>query len=58
MCKWQKAYGVDLKTMLSAYGYTEAKFDAEVQAYGESRAKQEIVIKAIIAAEKLELSEE
>lgn len=51
------SYGVDLATFLSAYQITQEQFDSEIKAYAEAMSTQEIVLKAIIAAEKFELTD-
>lgn len=51
-------YQMDYETFLSSNGMTEEDFNNTAKTSAESMAKQEMIIKAIIEAEKLELSEE
>lgn len=52
------AYGVDLATFLGASGISEDQFAADSKAYAESMATRELVMKAVIKAENITLSEE
>lgn len=52
------AYGMDLKSFLEIAGASEEVFEADVKEYAETMATKELVLGAIIEAEKLELSEE
>ncbi|HWT26302.1 MAG TPA: trigger factor [Mobilitalea sp.] len=51
-------YGMDFASFLSANGMSQSDFDTQAKSYAESMSKQELVIKAIIAAEKMTLSDQ
>lgn len=56
--QYASMFGMELQAMLEMSGMTLEQHEAEVQAYAESMAAQELVIKAIIEAEKMEITEE
>lgn len=49
---------MDYAAFLEASGVTEAEFDADTVSYAEGMAKQELVLNAIIEAEKLTITDE
>ena len=51
------AYGMDLAAFIAANGSTQEDFDAYIKSYAESLTKQELVLKAIIKAENMELTD-
>ena len=51
-------FGMDFAAFLASSGMTEESFATERQTYAESRATQELVINAVIKAEKIELSDD
>lgn len=51
-------FGMELSALLEMSGMTLEQHEQEVQAYAENMASQELVIKAIIEAEKLDLTED
>jgi len=55
--QYASMFGMDFATFLASSGMTEESFATERQTYAESRATQELVINAVIKAEKMELSD-
>ena len=53
-----KSYGVDLTTYVSAYSMTLEDFQAQLKSSAEDTIKQELFFDALIAAEKIELTDE
>lgn len=51
-------YGMDLETFIMLSGYTMEAFEDDMQKYADNMATRELIIKAISAAENLEVSEE
>ncbi len=56
--QYATTYGMDLNGLIQAFGMTKEDFDKKADEYGQSKAKQELVIKAIIKAEKMDLTDE
>lgn len=52
------AYSMDLNTFLQASGVTMEQYESDEKKYAENMATRELVMKAIIAAEGITLSEE
>lgn len=52
-----KQYNMDAKTYLSQMGITEDKFNEDMKEYAETQAKQELTLKAIAEAEKVEVTD-
>lgn len=52
------AYGMDFAGFLEASGITEDKFTSDAQSYAKSMTTRELVMKAIIKAENIVLSDE
>lgn len=52
------SYGMDLETLVSLYGTTMEEFELGSRTYAENMATRELIVKAICAAEGLELTEE
>lgn len=55
--QYASMYGMEFADFLSASGYTEESFESEANTYAEQRAAQEMVLNAIIEAEKMELTD-
>ncbi|MBB2181365.1 trigger factor [Lachnospiraceae bacterium MD1] len=51
-------YGMEYADFLAANNMTEESVAQEAKAYAENRAKQELVLNAIVTAEKMELSDQ
>jgi trigger factor len=51
-------YGTDFAGFLEASGMTQEDFDKETKSYAEKMASQELVIKSVIEAEKMELTDD
>ena len=49
---------MDLETLVSLYGTTMEEFELGSRTYAENMATRELIVKAICAAEGLELTEE
>ena len=56
--QYAQANGMDFASFLGASSMTQADFDSQAQQYAESMATQELVIKAIIEAEKMTLTDD
>ncbi len=56
--QYASMFGYELVDFLAANGLTEEKYAEEKKSYAEDRTAQELVLNAIIKAEKMELSEE
>ena len=52
------SYGMDFASFLSASGVTELQFNEDAKEYAKSMATRDLVLGAVIKAEKIELSEE
>lgn len=52
------SYGTDLETFLSMSGSSMEEFDVDAKAYSKNMVTRELIIKAISAAEGIELTEE
>lgn len=50
-------FGMDFATFLTSSGITEEDFNNDAKEYAEAMTSQELVVKAIIEAEKMELSD-
>lgn len=55
--QYASMYGMEFADFLTSSGYTEESFASELKAYAEQRASQELVLNAIVEAEKMELSD-
>lgn len=56
--KYAQMYGMEFADFLAASGMTEESFDSELQEFAKQRAAQELVLNAIIEAEKMEISDQ
>ncbi|MDF2906862.1 MAG: trigger factor [Herbinix sp.] len=56
--QYASMFGYELADFLAANGLTEEKYAEEKKAYAEDRTAQELVLNAIIKAEKMELTDE
>lgn len=52
------AYGMDMETYLSAIGTTQEQFQKDLMDYADQSARWQLLVRAIVEAENLELTEE